>query len=657
MEKVQSTLQSKDFRQDINGLRAWAVMAVVLYHFAVPGFSGGFAGVDVFFVISGFLMAGIVVGGINRGNFSLLNFYMARARRIIPALWVVVLVVLIIGAFALMPSDYQKLGKHARESLFFTSNLRYLKESGYFDVSSHEKWLLHTWSLSVEWQFYIVYPIIIVLLNKFFTSRKFMLVLHGVLFLVSFVISVCWVSNAPEKSFYLLPSRAWELLLGGLLFFSGGLVFSREVRLLLECCGLALILSVVVFVDASYPWPGALALLPTAGATLVLLARHSNSLLTGSGLFQWLGERSYSIYLWHWPLMVLITYYELKNDALWVAAAIALSLVLSDFSYRFVENPARRWLGLRSNAKAFAWLLCGVAVLAMCAQIVRRDGIPWRLPAEVARIDAERHNTNPRQDECLTSSARCIFGGPDIQALVIGDSHADATVMAIQDSLPNATTQGIALWVDSGCAMIEGAGWFAGGHQGCHKMRAELFSKVDELYPGKPIIVINRLTAYAMGAEFGSPEVSLGKPMVYFSRKVDRVNSGFLAEFRQAYISSMCKLSEKHDVYALMPIPDMPSPVPVAMGKAFLKGQPVDISITADQYRIRNGFIRGIMNEAVSQCGVKLLDPTRYLCDSNKCYGSKDGLPLYVDGDHLSMRGNRLLIPLFKSVFANSTSK
>lgn len=649
---------NKGFRGDINGLRAWAVAAVVLYHFGVHGFAGGFSGVDVFFVISGFLMASIVVGGLERGRFGLFDFYMARARRIVPALLVVVVAVLLAGAFILMPNDYQDMGRHARESVFFTSNLRYLSEAGYFDTASHQKWLLHTWSLSVEWQFYLAYPLALLLLQRFLPGRRWLIALHVAALMLSLGLSAFWVAAAPDKAFYLLPARAWEMLLGGLVFLlASERALSAGCRRALEWLGLALILITVVFIDASWPWPGMLALLPTLGAAFVLIARRQDSLWTGNRLVQWLGTRSYSIYLWHWPLMVALGYYGLQQEWGWVIAAILASLVLGHCSFHLVEVPARRWLGARSNLRALGWLLLALVLVAVAAQAVRRSGFPERLPHDIALVEAERHNKNPRQDECLSAEARCIFGGAHVEALVIGDSHADSIVTAVVEALPDSLRQGVYFKGASACLLVDGANWaLSGKHEGCLALRQELNDELDNLYLGKPLILINRVTAYALGDGFADPSVAPQSPMVYFSRRASVPDASFLEEFREHYLESTCRLARNRDVYVLMPVPDMPVEVPKAMGKAMLRGLPADVSTTRAQYHARNDFVRTLMEEAAGRCQIKLLDPVPYLCSEERCDGQRDGIPLYVDDDHLSEHGNRLLVPLFMPIFSQPTA-
>ena len=205
------------FRKDINGLRAIAVIGVMLFHFNASWMPGGFAGVDVFFVISGFLMTGIIFRGIEQENFSILKFYVARANRIIPALAVLCSVLLLFGWFYLTPLDYKNLGKHVGSSMGFLSNFIYWRESGYFDAASQEKWLLHTWSLSVEWQFYIIYPLVLVALRNFMSLKAMKVaVLHGTV--LGFIFCVIATFKWPDSAYYLLPARAWEMMIGGVAY-------------------------------------------------------------------------------------------------------------------------------------------------------------------------------------------------------------------------------------------------------------------------------------------------------------------------------------------------------------------------------------------------------------------------------------------------------
>lgn len=210
-------MKTAPFRKDINALRAIAVIAVVLFHFNSTWLPGGFAGVDVFFVISGFLMTSIIFRGFEQSNFNLFKFYVSRSNRIIPALAFLCLVLVILGWFYLPPPEYKALGKHVTKSISFLSNYTYKKEAGYFDSASHEKWLLHTWSLAVEWQFYIIYPFILLILKRFLSIAHLKKLIIAAFF-ISLIYSIYLTNKNANAAYYLLQTRAWEMLIGGIAF-------------------------------------------------------------------------------------------------------------------------------------------------------------------------------------------------------------------------------------------------------------------------------------------------------------------------------------------------------------------------------------------------------------------------------------------------------
>ncbi|QUM77878.1 acyltransferase [Moritella sp. 24] len=325
------------FRKDINGLRAIAVIAVVLFHFNNSWLPGGFSGVDVFFVISGFLMTKIIFTSLDLNKFSVFKFYMSRADRILPPLIVLCLTLIIFGWYFLPPLDYKALGKHIASSLGFISNFIYWNESGYFSSSSNEKWLLHTWSLSAEWQFYILYPVVLATGYKSLSLKyiKFTIFIGCVAgFLFCIFASNIW----SDSSYYLLPTRIWEMLLGGVAYLYP-INFNKEKhKKIIEYIGFSLILLSYFFITEDNVWPGYLAIFPTLGAFFVIQAQRNNSLLTNNLLFQYLGSWSYSIYLWHWPIVVGIYYFSLSGTA--VIIGMFLSLLLGFLSYRYIESKS-----------------------------------------------------------------------------------------------------------------------------------------------------------------------------------------------------------------------------------------------------------------------------------------------------------------------------
>jgi peptidoglycan/LPS O-acetylase OafA/YrhL len=297
--------------------------------------SGGFAGVDVFFVISGFLMTAIILKGIDQKKFSILKFYIARANRIIPALSVLCISLLLFGWFFELNYSFSTISKHIIASLSFFSNMTYWKESGYFDAVSHEKWLLHSWSLSVEWQFYILYPLVLVAMKKLMPVKAVKITIL-ITTILSFVLCILASYKWPTAAYYLLPARAWEMMLGGLAYLYP-LHLKNERKRVLEYFGLALIISTYFFISKENIWPGYLASLPALGTFFIILAQRDDNLFMNNALLQKLGTWSYSIYLWHWPLVVFMNNY-LTNSTKNVFLLILLSLFLGMLSHKLIEK-------------------------------------------------------------------------------------------------------------------------------------------------------------------------------------------------------------------------------------------------------------------------------------------------------------------------------
>jgi len=426
------------FREDINALRAIAVVSVVLFHFNHDWLPGGFAGVDVFFVISGFLMTMIIVKGLEKETFSILSFYKARVRRIIPALAVLCFVLMFLGLFLLSPIDYLNLGKHSAASLTFLSNMVYWTESNYFNPSSNEKWLLHTWSLSVEWQFYLIYPIALVFLRKFLTLNqlKLMLVAGTIL---AFIFSVLVTMKSSSAAYFLLPTRAWQMLAGGLVFLYP-IQLKDSVKSPLQLLGLLLIVSSFFIYTSATPWPGYASLLPIIGACIVLVSNNGESKLVNNSVTHALGKWSYSIYLWHWPIVVASYYFDLGTN--WWMVGIPLSVILGAISFKLVE--AKTLSDYKLNKLAFVLKpMPSAFVIAVVGIIIfKTDGLLDRLPEEKqimvrSALEAKDDWYYPEPNMVVGSlDIRYIKGRSDKNILVMGASHIEQ-IYPYVDSLDN----------------------------------------------------------------------------------------------------------------------------------------------------------------------------------------------------------------------------
>lgn len=432
-------IPASKYRPDIDGLRAIAVLPVLLFHANIPGFSGGFVGVDIFFVISGYLITSILVKEFATNSYNIVSFYERRLRRIFPALLTVLLFVLAVAPFFLLPSEFRNLGRDVMSALLFVANINFWRQSGYFAEDAASKPLLHTWSLGVEEQFYLFTPIILWLIFRYASKHRLLIV--GLGLLLSLAACIVLTPIKQDASFYLLPTRAWELLAGAWLAVyttsrhpRGGVAAASPglLRNVLGLIGLALVLLAVFTYRENMSFPGYAAIAPVLGAALLIHAGQyslSGRLLASRPLVQ-VGLMSYSLYLWHWPLIVF------ARDAGWLdsvvgrAGVVVLSLIAAQLTLRFIESPTRNRQKLPVRTLVLSTLSLSVLVTAVSITYAQLGGWPSRLPASVVAMDNARNDISP-------SRARCHADGglPDpAKACVLGGNRADAHVAVWADS-------------------------------------------------------------------------------------------------------------------------------------------------------------------------------------------------------------------------------
>lgn len=435
------------YRADIDGLRAVAVTSVLLFHADVQAASGGFIGVDVFFVISGFLITSLMLAESREGGISILSFYARRARRILPALFAMIAVTLLAGSAILLSTDFADLQQSALSAVLFVSNVYLWKTSAYFASAAEMKPLLHTWSLAVEEQFYLAFPLLLIFLLRRGGRAATALGLSLVLAL-SFAASLWMTPRFPEAAFFLAPTRVWELLVGALLALGIVPEAGRVGREVLGAAGLALIVASVLAFDAQTPFPGLNALWPCLGAAMLIHARGSatNRLLCLRPLV-FVGMVSYSLYLWHWPLIVFARYEGwFTGTPLQTAAILAGSFGLAVASWRLVELPAKRSRFLADRARAL-WTAGGslaataVALLALATLYV--PGAIGPAGQELGRTAARASYGEGRcffgEDSPLSAIVpeRCLTPDPARPAyLLIGDSFAAHLWPGLTRALP-----------------------------------------------------------------------------------------------------------------------------------------------------------------------------------------------------------------------------
>ena len=451
--KPESNLALPKYRADINGLRAIAVLAVIGFH-AFPGrIRGGFSGVDMFFVISGYLISSIIFNSLDKSSFSFKEFYSRRIRRIFPALLLLLVSICIFGRAVLILPELKHLGKHIAGGAGFVSNLILRFESGYFDAGAEAKPLLHLWSLSIEEQFYLFWPLLLWLVWK---RKHGFLAVTASIALASFGLNIFLLHcNDSSAAFYSSLSRSWELMIGGLLAQLSrhrAHAFPRDNNYV-SLAGFSCILLSFLFLDRSKAFPGWWALLPAAGASLLISSGPRTWIsrrVLSNPLMVWIGTISYPLYLWHWPLL-----YVIRNQLICVPhfpysrvllkfAAIAVTFLLSWLTFKFVEKPIRSGFGGRATAGI-------LAILMICAGLVgyaeyRLPYFLYKPPAEV-EVNENQLSWIEMDDQCpkivalgsAVRSGQAVFcsmssSNDDLRIAIFGDSTANALYPGLRNA-------------------------------------------------------------------------------------------------------------------------------------------------------------------------------------------------------------------------------
>jgi peptidoglycan/LPS O-acetylase OafA/YrhL len=658
------------YRADIDGLRALAVVPVLFFH-AGLGFPGGFVGVDVFFVISGYLITRLLTVDMTERRFSVFRFYERRLRRIFPALFTVLMASTGVTWFIFMPPEFELFGKSMALAAVFASNIGFWQEAGYFDTVAQFKPLLHTWSLGIEEQFYILFPLLLAGLYRFMPARRTLVI--GLLSVSSLLFSIVSVYVAPDGAFFLLPARFWELGLGCLLALAPASSGWQSSRAAAVCTvGLLLIGTAVFGISEHTPFPGAAALLPCIGAALVIMAggtRNAASRALGSRPLVLVGLVSYSLYLWHWPIIVLAQYrlgrlLTTTDAALVIATSFALALI----SWRYIEQPARQHRFFADRRALFgAAAAMMVAAVSAGLAIQAQDGLPGRLPAAIQEIYAQKQDRSPfLRANCFADNSgqgvsepgrpgvSCpmgALGAGQATFLVWGDSHAAAMAPAIDRAGARFSQRGLFAG-RAGCPPLlhyDTTSSHGQKRQACRDQNDATMKLIKDQNI-RLVFLVARWPREVLGAQNGA-EGPFYDPTVPYAT-VDR--SGQVAVALDSTVSALTTLGIR--VVLVMDVPEPGYDVPLSLARASMRERAPQVNPTRASVEARQQLARQTLQQVASKWGARLVDPTPAFCDQAFCHVEVGGVSRYTDSNHITRSAALTITHLFDDSFATIIS-
>ncbi|PZP29695.1 MAG: acyltransferase [Roseateles depolymerans] len=622
------------FRTDIEGLRAWAIVPVVVFHAFPQLLPGGFLGVDVFFVISGYLITKLLVQRMDAGSYTLSGFYAARVKRIFPALAVVLLVAVLLAWLLLPAPDLKAFGRSLMATVAFLSNQEFLRTSDYFGGDAELKPLLHTWSLAVEEQFYLLFPPLLWLLKR--QSRIPPLSVVAVLGLLSLLFSQHLLPRDASAAFYLAASRAFELLIGAACAMSAGVIPTSGGggQRLREGLGVAALLALggsFAMLKPESPLPGLLALWPClATAALIVTCADGRGVayrLLSLAPLRWVGRISFSLYLWHWIVLVFLRYALLREPTAWeTGAAVVLAVLAAAASLRWVEAP---WRQTRLGTRAV--LAIGGALIAVGLLVGAVLQAGWRVePVRAQQLAAAVVDVNPRRSSCHMSGNRqlpyeqaCLWGQPERKPIrefaLWGDSHGAELAVALGEALAPRGGR-VRQLTTSSCPPAPGL-----------------------VVPSRrPCLGINEATLAALKADAAVTDVLLAA--FFPAGRQDQP-----ASFDAGYARAVDELrSAGKRVWLVTPVPNYDFPVPAALSERVRRGGSTDAhGQRLDDYLVAHADELRMLRQLAGRPGVQLLDVSAGLCESGRCAVADAKGAYYFDKHHLSLLGARRLAQMW----------
>ncbi|MEK4033754.1 acyltransferase family protein [Methylocystis sp. IM3] len=652
------------YRAEIDGLRAIAVVPVVFFHAGFDLFRGGFVGVDVFFVISGYLITTIICSEMAEGTFSFARFYERRARRILPALVLVMAACILFGWFWMLPREFDELSKSVAAASLFVSNFFFWSQSGYFDTASELKPLLHTWSLAIEEQFYILFPLALLATWKY--GRAAVISAIGVCFVLSLALCQHESRIDPFFDFYLAPTRVWELAAGALASFVS---MKRRPALdsVLSILGLGLILAAVFLFGKTTPFPSLYALVPVIGAGLVLVfavkgtpgARIlSHPLPVGIGLV------SYSLYLWHQPVLAFA---RLRLQAVPTATEslllLALTAALAVLTWRYVETPFRDIRRFSRRAIFANAGLAALSLLAFAAVTAATGGLPGRYSPEMAALASELDYRVPRASECfgdvltfVPPEKSCLYNeGRGRRVVIWGDSHSAALANDLAEQLNDARVA-LQQFSFSGCPPILGVHFAEIERQLCPEYNRLVFDYLKRHEELKDIILVARWPVYFDGFGYDNGEGGVkegGKKFLLAlpaSKGLDYYeDSGRVATVGAIFRESIeTLLAMGRNVTLVYPLPEAGRDVAPYVARSRLYGATSDapFSVSYAFFRERTAAVVEQLDMLGENPALLRVRPAELFCNgpvSGRCILERDGLPLFADDNHVNKHGATLV--------------